>query len=61
LGRRQRRKVSALHGNAIKWSLYLAHRMHMSSAGWIVNMASASCECCYYLKMGYCCHIIGAR
>lgn len=61
LGRRQRRKASALHSDTMKWSLYLARRMKMPETDWTVNMDGGSCECRYFLKMGYCCHIIGAR
>ncbi|GMF62053.1 unnamed protein product [Phytophthora fragariaefolia] len=61
LGRRQRRKTSAMHINAMKWSLCMANRMKMPTAGWIVDISADKCGCRYFIKMGHCCHLLGAR
>jgi hypothetical protein len=60
LARRQRRKASAMYGNAMKWSVYMAHKMKMPILGWTVNTDEATCQCCYFAKMGHCCHLVGA-
>ncbi|EGZ08984.1 hypothetical protein PHYSODRAFT_377407, partial [Phytophthora sojae] len=61
LGRRQRRNASAMHNHAMKWSLYMAHRMKMPAEGWTVDITEGTCECRYCAKMGHCCHVLGAQ
>jgi len=60
LARRQRRKASAMYGNDMMWSVYMAHKMKMPILGWTVNTDEATCQCCYFAKMGHCCHLVGA-
>ncbi|GMF34433.1 unnamed protein product [Phytophthora fragariaefolia] len=61
LGRRQRCKASAIHSNAMKWSLYMAHRTKMPTAGWNVDISADKCGYRYYIKMGHCYHLLEAR